>query len=137
MRAVILVFRNREMRRLQLAWAFSSLSMWAFAIALGVYAFDVGGATAVGIAALVRLLPGALASPFAGLLGDRHSRRSVLIASAISAAAALAAATAAAALGAPPAAIFVLSGVFTIAISPYVPAEGALMPVVARTPQEL
>ena len=64
------------MRLLQLAWAAESLAIWSFAIALGVYAFDAAGTTAVGIAALVRLLPGALASPFAGLIGDRSSRRS-------------------------------------------------------------
>ena len=58
--AVSLVFHNREMRLLQLSWATQSLAIWAFAIALGVYAFDASGATAVGIAGLVRLLPGAI-----------------------------------------------------------------------------
>jgi MFS family permease len=135
--AIGVVFRNPEMRWLQLAWTGESLAFWAFAIALGVYAFDAAGPTAVGIAALVRLLPGALASPFAGVLGDRYSRRSVLIASALASAATLAGAATAAALGAPAAAVFALAGVFTVAITPYVPAEGALMPTVARTPQEL
>ena len=67
LRAVAVVFSNREMRRLQLAWAAESLAIWSFAIALGVYAFDASGATAVGVAALVRLLPGAFAAPFGGL----------------------------------------------------------------------
>jgi hypothetical protein len=58
--AIAVVFRNPEMRLLQLAWAAESLAIWSFAIALGVYAFDAAGTTAVGIAALVRLLPGAL-----------------------------------------------------------------------------
>ena len=57
------------------------LRQWCLAIALGVYGFEVGGAVAVGVVALVRLLPGALASPFAGLLGDRFPRRDVLIGS--------------------------------------------------------
>lgn len=131
------VFENRDLRRLQLAWAGMSFSTWAFAIALGVYAFDVGGAVAVGIAGLVRLLPGALASPFGGLLGDRHSRRDVLVASAVSAAGALGAAAVAAAAGAPAAVVFALAGLFTVASSAYAPAEGALLPVVSRTPQEL
>jgi hypothetical protein len=122
---------------MELAWAGMSFSIWAFAIALGVYAFDVAGPAAVGIAGLVRLLPGALASPFAGLLGDRHSRRNVLVGSTIATAAVLGAAAAAAALGAPAAVVFALAGGFTIASSPYVPAEGALWPLVARTPQEL
>jgi MFS family permease len=135
--AIGVVFHNPEMRRLQLAWAGESLAIWAFAIALGVYAFNAEGATAVGIAALVRLLPGALASPLAGVIGDRYSRRAVLVASALASATTLAGATAAAALGAPTGVVFALAGLFTVAISPYVPAEGALMPIVARTPQEL
>ncbi len=137
LRAVAVVFRNPEMCRLQLAWAAQSLSIWAFAISLGVYAFDAAGATAVGIAGLVRLLPGALASPFAGVIGDLRSRRAVLVASASAAGALLGGATAAAALGAPLGVVFALAGLFTVATSPYMPAEGALMPVVARTPQEL
>ena len=125
------------MSLLQLSWAAQSLSIWAFAIGLGVYAFDVGGATAVGIAAVVRLLPGAAASPFAGLIGDRFSRRAVLVLSSLASAALIGGAAAAAASDAPPALVFVLAGLSTIAICPYVPAEGALMPLVARTPQEL
>lgn len=45
------------------------------------------GATAVGIAALVRLLPGAVAAPFGGLIGDRSSRRAVLLFSSLTSAA--------------------------------------------------
>jgi MFS family permease len=137
LRAVVVVFHNPEMRRLQLAWGAESLAIWSFAIALGVYAFDVGGTTGVGIAALVRLLPGAFAAPFGGLIGDRSSRRTVLMLSALGTSALLGAATAAVAVGAPVAVVFALAGLSTVAASPYVPAEGALMPLVARTPQEL
>jgi MFS family permease len=137
LQAVAVVFGNPEMRLLQLAWAGVSLSIWSFAIALGVYAFEAAGATAVGIAALARLLPGALAAPFGGLIGDRFSRRAVLVISALGNAALLGMATAAAAADAPTAVVFVLAGLSTVAISAYVPADGALMPFVARTPQEL
>ena len=123
--AVAVVFRNPEMRLLQLAWGAESLAVWSFAIALGVYAFDAAGATAVGLAALVRLLPGALAAPFGGLIGDRLSRRTVLMSSAGANALLLGAATAAAALGAPLAVVLILAGLSTVAICPYVPAEGA------------
>ena len=137
LRAVAVVFSNREMRRLQLAWAAESLAIWSFAIALGVYAFDASGATAVGVAALVRLLPGAFAAPFGGLIGDRAPRQIVLVASALASAALLGGAAVAAAMDAPVAVVFALAGLSTVAISPYVPAEGALMPLLARTPQEL
>jgi MFS family permease len=137
LRAVTVVFSNPEMRLLQLSWGLESFAIWSFAIALGVYAFDAAGATAVGVAGLVRLLPGAIAAPFGGVIGDRFSRRAVLIGSALGNAALLAGATVAAAVGAPVAVVFGLAGLSTVAVSPYVPAEGALMPLVARTPQEL
>ena len=135
--AVGSVFANPDMRRLQLAWAGASFAMWSFAIALGVYAFGVGGVALVGVAGLIRLLPGAFASPFGGLLGDRHSRRAVLLLSAGSGSVVLGWAALAVALDAPAAAVFALAGLWTVASSPYVPAEGALLPAVARTPQEL
>ena len=137
LRAVAVVFSNPEMRRLQLAWGAESLAIWSFAIALGVYAFDASGPTAVGVAGAVRLLPGAFAAPFGGLIGDRASRRSVLVASALGNAALLGGAAVVAALGAPVAVVFVIAGLSTVAVCPYVPAEGALMPLLARTPQEL
>lgn len=137
LRALGDVFRNPDLGRLQFAWGGVSFAMWSFAIALGVYAFDAAGAAAVGIAGLARLLPGALAAPFGGVLGDRHSRRTVLITSTLAATAMLAAAAAAVAAGAPTWAVFALAGLYTVASCPYVPAEVALLPRLARTPQEL
>ncbi len=136
-RALGEVFRNPDLGRLQLAWAGVSFATWTFVITLGVYAFDAAGAAAVGIAGLVRLLPGALASPFSGLLGDRYSRRVVLVWSAATMAGVLGGASLAVAAGAPTWSVFALAGLFTVAASPYVPAEAALMPQLARTPQEL
>jgi len=136
-RALAEVFRNPDLGRLQLAWAGISFATWTFAIALGVYAFAAAGAAAVGIAGLVRVLPGALASPFGGLLGDRHSRRTVLVWSTLTSAVALAAAAVAVAAGAPTWIVFALAGLFTVCSSPCVPAESALLPQLARTPGEL
>jgi MFS family permease len=135
--SLVSVFGNLDLARLITGWAGMTITTWLFAIALGVYAFEVGGATAVGIAALVRLLPGALASPVAGLLGDRHSRRLVLMVSALVSGLAIALAAFAAAAAAPAWIVYALAGVFTVASTPYVPAEGALLPLVARSPQEL
>jgi MFS family permease len=135
--SVAAVFSNPSLARLSVGWAGMTFTTWAFAIALGVYAFREGGATAVGIAALVRLLPGALASPFAGLLGDRSSRRLVLMLSALLSGLAIAAAAVGAAADSPAWVVYGLAGVFTVASTPYVPAEGALLPLAARTPQEL
>jgi MFS family permease len=137
LRAVVLDFGNRDLGLLGLAKAGFSFSSWSFAIALGVYGFEIGGAVAVGVIALVRLAPGAIASPFAGLLGDRYPRQSVLVGSCLALALVLAMATAVAELDAPAAFIFALAGAFTVASSGYLPAEAALLPSLARTPQEL
>ncbi len=137
LRALGEVFRNRDLGRLQLAWAGVSFAMWALALALAVYAFDVGGAAAVGVAGLVRLLPGAIASPYGGLLGDRHARVAVLAWSSLAMALVLAAVTIALVIEAPTWVVFALAGVYTIVSSAYIPAEAALMPQLARTPQEL
>jgi len=127
---------NPDLRRVQIAWAAYQFVEWAFALAVSVYAFDQGGATAVGVAGLVRLLPAALAAPVSGLLSDRHSRRSVMIASATVSAACIGGAAAAAAWDAP-AAVYALSAACMVAASAYTPAQRALFPALANTPQEL
>jgi MFS family permease len=136
LRALVVDFGNPDLGRLGVARVATSFASWCFAIALGVYGFEVGGAVAVGLVALVRLAPGAVASPFAGLLSDRYPRRTVLIGSGVAITLVLSVATVAAASNLHPA-ILVLAGGFTVALSGYVPAEAALVPSLARTPQEL
>jgi MFS family permease len=135
--ALAVDFGNRDLGLLGLSKAGNSFASWSFAISLGVYGFDHGGATAVGVVALVRLAPGALASPFAGLLSDRFSRRAVLIWSSLGVAAVLGAATTVAGFDGPSWLILALAGVFTVAVSGYAPAEAAMLPLLAKTPQEL
>jgi len=137
LRALVIDFANRDLALLGLARAGYSFAIWCFAISLTVYAFEAGGAIAVGLIGLVRLAPGVIASPVAGILVDRHPRRSVLVGSTLAATTMLGVAGAAAAVGAPTPAIFALAGAFTVAVSGYLPAESALLPSLARTPQEL
>src|SRR5689334_22076950 len=75
------VVRNPNLRRLELAWSASVVCSWGFTVAISVYAYEAGGAAAVGLIALLRGLPAALASPFAGLLADCYRRERVLLAS--------------------------------------------------------
>ena len=71
-RAFGAVLGNTNLVWLQLSWTASILAHWAFLIGVSVYAYEAGGEKAVGILFLVRLVPAALVSPFAGLLGDRY-----------------------------------------------------------------
>ena len=66
---------NRDLARLLGAFAASALGTWAFMIVLALYAYAEGGASAVGIAVLVRMAPSALVAPYAAMLADRHPRR--------------------------------------------------------------
>ena len=127
---------NPDLRRVQIAWAGYQFVEWAFALAVSVYAFDQGGATAVGVAGLIRLLPAAMAAPVSGLLSDRHSRRLVMIVSATVAAACIGGAAAAAAWDAP-VVVYLLSAACMVSASAYTPAQCALFPALAKTPQEL
>jgi MFS family permease len=123
--------------RLGVARILTSFSAWCFAIALGVYGFEAHGVVGVGLVALIRYLPGALAAPIAGVMIDRHSRRTVLVGSAALMFLILAGAATAAALGAPTAVVFVFPGLYAIASAPYTPAESSLSPLLVETPQQL
>ena len=57
--AAALAGRNENVRYVELAWGAAISAEWAYFVALGVFAYDVGGATAVGLAGLIRLLPAA------------------------------------------------------------------------------
>ena len=78
LRPIAVVFTNPQLRRLQLAWAGSSLGTCAYLIALAVVAFRSGGAAAVGLIMLVRMIAAALAAAPLAALADRYSRRSVM-----------------------------------------------------------
>lgn len=86
--------RRPAMRRAQLSSAAAWTSESALTTALAVYAFQQGGAKAVGIVGFVRLLPAALALPFMSALADRIPRQRLLMFSGAVRAAAVAAAAA-------------------------------------------
>jgi MFS family permease len=136
-RSLALDFESPARARLALGKVFTFFAAWSFAIALGVYGFEAHGIVGVGIVALIRYLPGAVASPIAGVLIDRQSRRDVLVVSAWAMAMVLIGATVAVGLGAPTAVVFVFPGLYAIASAGYSPAESAMSPMLAQTPQQL
>jgi MFS family permease len=134
---LVAVFRNRNIRRLELAWGAAITAEWAHFVALGVFAYDKGGTAAVGIAGLVRLLPAALVAPFAASFGDRFRRERFLAVIALVGAAALAGSAVAFFAGENVPAIFALSAVVGLAVTLVRPAQQALLPSLARNTQEL
>src|SRR4051794_33651589 len=126
-----------DLRRLQAAWAAAALGSWTFFVALAVYAYDVGGATAVGLAALARMVPAGLAAPATGLLADRRPRRDVLLAGLALRALLVAAIGAAVASSAPFVLVLALAAAFTIVTTAHRPAQAALLTGLAQTPRQL
>src|SRR2546426_827470 len=59
-------FANPALRRMQLALAGSVIGDWAALVALAVYAYEQGGATALGLVSMTRWLLAAAAGPFVG-----------------------------------------------------------------------
>jgi MFS family permease len=83
------------------------------------------------------MLPAALVAPFAASLGDRFRRERFLVAIALVGAAALGASAVAFFVSENAPAIFALAGVVGIAATLVRPAQQALLPSLARTPEEL
>ena len=137
LRAMREVMQNRALRRLQLAWAGSIIGSWAYSIALVVYAYDHGGASAVGLIGLIRWIPAAVASPLAAVLGDRYPRVRVMLASDLLRAAGLAAMAACVLVHAPVAVVYLLASAVAVTTTAFQPAEAALLPSLARSPEEL
>jgi MFS family permease len=136
-RAAREVLHNPSLRRLQLAWAGSIIGSWAYAVALVVYAYGNGGASAVGLVALIRWLPAAVASPLAAVLGDRYPRVPVMLASDLLRVVGLAAMAACVLTEAPVAVVYALASVVAVITTAFQPAQAALLPSLARTPEEL
>jgi MFS family permease len=134
---LVTVFRNENIRRLELAWGAAITAEWAHFVALGVFAYNAGGTVAVGIAGLVRMLPAALVAPFAASLGDRFRRERFLVAIALIGGAALAASAVAFFVSENAPVIFSLAAVVGIAATLVRPAQQSLLPSLARTPEEL
>jgi MFS family permease len=128
--------RNPSIRRAELAWGAAISAEWAHFVAFGVYAYDVGGPTAVGLAGLVRLLPAAIVAPFAASLGDRFPRERFLLGLMVVAALALGA-SAAAFFADAESLVFAFAALLGFAVTLIRPALQALLPSLARSPEEL
>ncbi len=131
------VFRNPNLRRIQLALAGSMIGDWAYATAVAVWAYGVGGAQAVGIWTAIRLALMAITAPMAATIADRLPRKHIMIAADVIRAGLVALAALCLALGLPPATVFVLATLTALIGGAFRPAQRALMPALANRPEEL
>ena len=137
LRAFAAVFHNEDLRRLERAWSGSIIGQWGYEVALAVFAYRAGGASAVGLVALVRLLPAAVVAPFAALLGDRFRRKRIMVAADLARAGAMAGAAAAVFAEAPAVTVYALAAIAAVTGTAFGPAQSALLPSLARSAEEL
>ena len=137
LRAFGRVFANPRVRNVQIAGAGSTLGIWAYGVALPVYAYNAGGARAVGLLFFARFVLAALASPWIGLLADRWSRRRVMLTSDLLRTALMVAMTVVASSDGSAYVVYVLAVISTVVAVSWAPAQAALMPSLVDTPDEL
>ena len=106
-------------------------------MALGIVAYRDGGAAAVGLVGLLRMLPSAICAPLLSPFADRGRRERVLVVVSTARGVATGAAAVVAALGGAPALIYALAVLSTIAATLFRPAHSALLPSLCHTGHEL
>jgi MFS family permease len=131
------VLRNPALRRLQIVYGTSIVAEWGFLVALAVFAYHVRGAAGVGIVGVIRMVPAAVATPFAASLSDRFRRELVLLWIELASAVCMAAAAAAFFAGPAEVTIYALAGLHAILATLLRPTVAALLPSLATTPAEL
>src|SRR5512147_3300143 len=131
------VFANPSLRRIQLAWVGSIIGTWAYAVALAVYAYNEGGPAAVGIVGIIRFCSSGIAAPLMGPLADRFPRRDVMLTADLVRAVAMGLAGYIIATGGNPWGVYALATITSVANVAFRPAEKALLPTLAHSPEEL
>jgi hypothetical protein len=128
---------NPGLLRAELAYVGFNVAEWATWVSILASAYQVGGAPATGLAAVVQLVPAALLAPLASIAGDRYRRERVLLGGYVAQAASMAATATALLADAPVPLVYGLAAVAATSITITRPAQGALLPTLARTPDEL
>ncbi len=130
-------WRNPNLRRAQLSFLGAWTAEWAFTVALGIVAYADGGALAVGLVGLLRMVPSAILAPLLSPFADRGRRERVLVVVSALRGAATGAAAVTVAVGGSTLVVYALAVLSTIAATLFRPAHSALLPTLCRTGHEL
>lgn len=130
-------WRNPNLRRAQLSFLGAWTAEWAFTVALGIVAYNDGGALALGLVGLLRMVPSALLAPLLSSFADRGQRERVLVVVSTLRGVATAVAALTLAMAGPVLVVYALAVLSTIAATLFRPAHSALLPTLCRTGHEL
>jgi MFS family permease len=126
-----------RLRREALALALFRLAEFGPWVAMLVYAYAQGGATATGLVSLGLLVPTALSAPFGGPLIDRFGASRVLLAAYVTQALVMGATAVALLAGAPSPLVYALGALTAMALTVTHPAHAVVSPGIARTTEQL
>jgi CRP-like cAMP-binding protein len=129
--------RNADLRRAQLSFLGAWTAEWAFTVGLGIVAYRDGGAAAVGLVGLLRMLPSAILAPLLSPLADRGRRERVLVVVSVLRGVATGGAAVIVAVGASTSIVYGLAVLSTMAATLYRPAHSALLPSLCQSGYEL
>jgi MFS family permease len=127
---------NRALLRVLAAYLLFILTEYAVWIAMLVFAYKRGGTAVAGLVAVAQLAPAAVVAPVAASLADRRSPLFLLAGGYLVQAAAMAGTAAAVGAGSPFAA-YAAAVVAATAVTTTRPAQSALIPSLAATPDQL
>ena len=131
------VLRSPALRRVELAFLLFNVVEHSTWIAILLYAYAAIGPASVGFVAVVQLVPAAIVAPFSSSLGDRFPRDKVLFGGYVVMIAAFGSTCIAMSLALPPVLVVLAATFANSSLSVIRPTQGALLPSLARTPEEL
>ena len=137
LRVIQAVLRNPALRRVELAFLLFNAAEFGAWVAILLYAYEATGPAAIGLVAAAQLIPAALVAPFAALIADHPDRaRSLAVGYGVQAVA-YGATAAGIVFGAPPIIVYLAAAVAAATLVVTRPTQGALLPELSRTPEEL
>ena len=131
------VLRDERLRRLETAFLGFNATEFGVWVVLLVYAYALGGSTTAALAALVQLIPAAIAAPLGAYAGDRFPRGRVLLVAYLVQATTLLATAAALVVGASPPLVLAIAATNSASITFTRPTHYAMLPDVTSTAETL
>jgi MFS family permease len=129
--------RDRSLRRAVASYGFYRLAEYGPWLAILVYAYGHGGATATGLVSFGILIPTGLFAPLAGPLIDRYGASRVLVGAYAVQGLVMAATSVALLTGSPPALVYFFAALTAIALTFAHPAYAVVSPGLAHTTEQL
>jgi MFS family permease len=136
-RVIRAIVRNPALRRVELAYLLFNSVVFGTWVAILLYAYEATGPATIGLVAVAQLIPAALVAPFAALVADRPDRVRSLAVGYLIQSLAVGATAAGILLSAAPIVVYAAAALFAISLTVTRPTQGALLPELSRTPEEL